>query len=86
MRTVIAFAAGLAVSAMLAGLLPACDECSHTVHELSPGTYRMDIAVVDPDYELRYSADPPEVVETFTRDRKAVRIEYTASPPSLPSK
>ena len=88
MKTLIAFAAGLAVSAMLAGLLPGCEDCTHTVHELAPGTYRMDPASSggDPDYELRYSADPPEVVETFTRDRKAYRIEYAASPPSQPSK
>jgi hypothetical protein len=84
MKTVLAFAAGLVASAMLAAFAPACADCTHTVHELPPGVYRMDPAAggADPDYELTYSADPPAVVETFTRNGTPYRIEYTPSAPS----
>lgn len=86
MRTPLALAAGLAAGAVLAALVQGCGDCSHEVYELPPGTYRLDPAAssssVDSDYQLVYTADPPAVVETFSRNGTEYRNEYTASAPS----
>lgn len=86
MKTVIALAAGLVAGAMLAGLVQGCAECTHTVNELEPGTYRLVAdpapAVADTDYQLVYTTDPPEVVETWKRGATDFRNEYAAPPPA----
>ena len=87
MRTALALVAGLVVSAVVAPLVQGCKECTHTVHEVTPGTYRMDFpagSTDDTNYRLVYTAtaEPPTVVETYNRTGTEVRIEYTASPPS----
>lgn len=88
MKTPLALAAGLVFGAMLSGLVQGCAECSHTVFELTPGTYRLvqpttgTLPTDDSDYQLVYTSDPPEVVETWKRGGTEYRNEYTASPPS----
>lgn len=86
MRTPLALAAGLAVGAFLSAVVQGCANCTHTVHDVAPGTYRLEPSTTDDaDYELVYTSDPPTVVETFTRNGTEYRNEYTASAPSSSS-
>lgn len=88
MRTPLALAAGLSAGAVLAALVQGCGDCTHSVYDLEPGTYRLDVASSsssssdDASYRLLYTSDPPEVVETFTRNGTEYRIEYAASAPT----